>query len=501
MAFVYEPTPTGLAFHNSSKFLRMVVGSFGSGKSCMMAMEILMLAAAQAPAPDGIRYSRVGVVRSSYPELLSSTRRSLLEVLPSDYGNIVSTGAPMRGMYQIPLPDGTAMQLELELWAIQNAEDCYKLRSANWSWAWMNEATGCTSEVYNTITSRVGRFPSESQGGVTWAGVLMDMNYPQSGTWLNDFIHNPEANWEVFMQPPAAFKRELENGEIVYEVNPKAENLRNLGAFEEGDPPDFTAEQKGMRYYKTQIEGLLKTGRVDMVENLYCLIDRPLIEGKPVYPNFSRTRHVATHELQPIPLANIYVGIDQSGIHPACVIMQEQRGHWCVLDELYMENEGFETFIYGGLVPLLRSKYSSNPVITVIDPSNQKDSWQAVTPKDRLAEVGLVAVTEISNSPKLRIQAVQHMLNLYTGGLLISPNCDMLIRGFESEYRYRRLRSVGTAGALYSPQPDKNEYSHCQDACGYLALYIEQGINDTSEDFQHASDVVAQHRAKLSRVV
>lgn len=501
MAFQYEPTATGLAFHNSDKYLRMVIGSFGSGKSCMMAMEILMLAAAQAPAPDGVRYTKVGVVRSSYPELQSSTRNSLLEVLPSEYGHIVSTGSPMRGLYNIPLPDGTSIQLELELWALLNADDCYKLRSTNWTFCWMNEATGCSAEVYNAVTSRIARFPSESMGGITWAGVIMDMNYPQSGTWLSDFIHHPEDDWEVFMQPPAAFKRELENGEVVYEVNPNAENLRNLGAFRSDDPPGFTSEQKGMRYYKNQIEGLLKTGRVDMVENLYCLMDRPLIDGKPVYSNFRRARHVAPHELQPKAFADIYLGMDQSGINPACVIMQEQHGRWCVLDELYMANEGFETFLYGGLVPLLRRKYSNNPVITVIDPSNTRDSWQAITPKDRLAEVGLVAITEISNSPKIRIQAMEHMLNSYVGGLYISPTCEMLIRGFESEYRYRRLRSIGTTGALYSPQPDKNEYSHLQDAAAYLAVFIERGRQQEDIGFQAAADAVASKRARLSKVV
>ena len=501
MAFSYIPSPTALAFHNSSKYLKLLMGPYGSGKSCACAMDVFMTAAAQAPAKDGVRYSRVGVVRSSYPELQSATRRSLMEVLPSECGTIVSTGSPMRGLYNIPLPDGTRIQLELELWALQTEDDAEKVKSANWSSCWINEATGCAAAVYTAVLSRIGRFPPNDMGGCSWAGVMMDFNRPPIGSWLDDFIINPQDNWDVFIQPPAAFKKEDEQGNTVYEINPDAENLRNLGAFEDTDSPDFTETEKGMRFYRNQIEALVKTGREDIVQNQYCLLAVAIIDGKPVYPNFNRANHVAKHELQPHPLNEIIVAMDQSGIHPAAVVVQEQNGRWCVLDELYMANEGLELFLQGGLIPLLRTKYANNPVYVVIDPSNQRDSWQGITPKERLAEYGLQAVTEISNSPKIRIQCVEHMLNLYGGGLLISPVCEMLIRGFESEYRYRRLRAVGSVGAMYTPQPEKNEYSHLQDAVGYACLFINKGLVQADNDFKQVSDAVMRHRQKLARIV
>ena len=61
----------------------------------------------------------------------------------------------------------------------------------------------------------------------------------------------------VLRQPPAALKIDGPDGRPVYEVNPNAENLRNLGAREEGDPDDFPAEQRGMRYYRNQIQSLV----------------------------------------------------------------------------------------------------------------------------------------------------------------------------------------------------------------------------------------------------
>lgn len=500
--FNYVPSPTGLQLHNCDKYLKMILGPYGSGKSCACAVDVLAYACAQNPAPDGVRYARVGVVRSSYPELLSTTRRSLLEVLPPECGTIASSGSPVKGYYLIPLPDGTKVSLELELWALKTADDAPKLRSANWTYAWMNEATGCTPEVYNAVTGRIGRFPPQDLGGISWGGTIMDFNQPEPGSWLDEYIRNPEPNWAVFRQPPAAFKRVDAMGQVTYEINPDAENLRNLGAKEEGDPEDFTPEQQGMRYYRNQIDALLKTGRTDIVDNQYCMLDVPIIDGKPVYSNFNQSYHVSETPLEPRPFHPVVIGVDQSGIHPAAVVLQNLQGRWCVLDELYADNEGFENFLYGMLVPLLRERYSTNPVVAAIDPSNTRDSWQAVTPKERFADVGINAVTELSNNPKVRIQTVEHMLNQRTGGLLIDPRCQMLIRGFIHEYRYRKLRASGTMGAVYTPSPEKNDASHVHDALQYAALMIMRGDEQDGDQTAHqVRDRLVQRRSTLARLV
>ena len=70
-----------------------------------------------------------------------------------------------------------------------------------------------------------------------------------------------------------------------------------------------------------------------------------------------------------------------------------------------------------------------------------------------------------------------------TGGILISPSCKLLIRGFESEYKYRRMRAAGTLGSdVYTPSPEKNDSSHVHDALQYAVLLIQrdQRVNDSS---------------------
>lgn len=504
----YVMSPTGRLLHESDLPVKMICGPYGSGKSCACAVDVLSYVCAQAPASDNVRYTRVGVIRSTYNELLTTTRKSLLEVFPAECGTITGGGVSPRGFYLIPLPDGTTAQVELNLIALASADDCEKLRSVNWTFAWINEATGVPPEVFGTVQQRVGRFPAADMGGVSWGGVILDFNMPPHGSWLYTLINNPPDNYLCIKQPPAAFEEVDEHGKKHFTINDNAENLRNLGAREQGDPEDFTTEEdyenyllfKGRRYYRNQIDTLQRMGREDVIENQYCMIDVPIIEGKPVYSNFSYDQHVAKEILTPLPFHNIIIGMDQSGIHPAAVILQMQQHRWCVLDELYADGEGLEDFLNAMLLPLLRSKYSTCPVAAAIDPSNTKDSFTAITPKRRLEDIGIPAVTELTNSPKIRIQTVEHMLNLTSGGLLISPACEMLIRGFQSEYRYRRLRASGTIGAVYTPQPEKNEYSHTQDALQYAALLIQKGDGD-DERMMQISRELAVKRRQLGRVL
>ena len=206
--------------------------------------------------------------------------------------------------------------------------------------------------------------------------------------------------------------------------------------------------------------------------------------------------------MEPRPFQPIIIGVDQSGIHPAAVILQNINGTWCVLDELYADNEGFENFLHGMLIPLLRGRYSTNPLVAAIDPSNTRDSWQAVTPKQRFADAGIKAVTELTNNPRVRIQTVEHMLNQRAGGLLIDPACKMLIRGFSHEYRYRKLRASGTMGSVYTPSPEKNDASHVHDALQYAALLIQRGDNmDKDTTMQNVRDELIRRRSSLSSVV
>jgi hypothetical protein len=77
-----------------------------------------------------------------------------------------------------------------------------------------------------------------------------------------------------------------------------------------------------------------------------------------------------------------------------------------------------------------------------------------------------------SNNPSVRLDAVrQPLTRLIDGrqpGLLLSPRCRALRRGFNSSYRYKRIFVAGRA--QYLDTPEKNDASQVHDALQYGLL-------------------------------
>jgi hypothetical protein len=74
-----------------------------------------------------------------------------------------------------------------------------------------------------------------------------------------------------------------------------------------------------------------------------------------------------------------------------------------------------------------------------------------------------------------RINAVDVLLTKLIGGkpaFQISPCCEMLRRGFISEYKYHIFKGVTER---VGEKPEKNEFSHVHDALQYGALLADTG--------------------------
>jgi hypothetical protein len=54
-------------------------------------------------------------------------------------------------------------------------------------------------------------------------------------------------------------------------------------------------------------------------------------------------------------------------------------------------------------------------------------------------------------------------------GFLINPKCKTSRKGFLGKYQFRRLK---TTNERYTDKPDKNMYSHIQDAIQYVATHL-----------------------------
>jgi hypothetical protein len=98
-----------------------------------------------------------------------------------------------------------------------------------------------------------------------------------------------------------------------------------------------------------------------------------------------------------------------------------------------------------------------------------------------LAEEGIACVPAITNSFVGRREAVAKYLTRLVDGkpaFMLDPSCDLLRRGFNGRYQFRRLQVVGAE--RFKDVPDKNDFSHLHDALQYAALH-SQNMNNSTE--------------------
>jgi hypothetical protein len=490
--FNYKISDTALKFHASDARVRGVVGPFGSGKTTMVMMELLYLAMDQPPAPNGVRYSRWGVVRKTYGNLKNITREMLMMVLPHGAGYITQGNAPLSGTFRFNLPDKTTVEMELILWALDDAKSLDNIKSANWTGILLNEATELSKDVLEIVFSRINRYPPADLGGVKWGGVLMDFNPAPPGHWINEVFNNTTIAMDgytseiaLFKQPPAAFKIEKEDGTVEYKLNPDAENLENL--------------KGGLQFYADQIGVRLQTGRQnaqDEIDLLFCMLPIKIKRGRLVWPKFNRERHVAKRPLTAFKGQPLVAGFDTSGLHPAVVIGQMQYGRWCIIGELKPEEDmGLELFITGVLVPFFPAHYPGCHVVIACDPANTRDSWTMQSPTTHLQNEGFEVAMPLVNNIQTRIDCVANMMNKDYGGLMISPSCTELIKCIEEGYHYPRHRLIGTSDYIYSDKPAKNDASHLADALQYFALHVTRASRTDQEGLRDFTASVARRNA------
>ena len=423
---------TTKSFHECDKFVRGIMGPIGSGKSTACVMEIIRRSRMQEKSPDGIRRTRWAVIRNSYPELKSTTIRTWLEWCPAEYGKM-TYDSPI--IHRVKVGE---LDMEVLFLALDREEDQRKLLSLELTGAWVNEAREIPKGLVDTLTGRVGRYPPKIQGGATWYGVLLDTNPPDDQSWWYRLAEEQTPdNWQFFRQPAG-------NG-------PNAENLANL--------PD--------RYYQNLIAGKDDDWIKVYVRGEYGYV----VEGKAVYPMFRDSVHVAP--VDPAPTLALTIGVD-FGLTPAATIGQRLAdGRWLIVDELVTDNTGVKRF--GELlVSYVRANYPSHDVAAVWgDPAgNQRAQTDERTAIEIMKEVtGWRCRAAPSNDLTMRLEAVRGALNrLIDGrpGIIVSPKCAMLRKGFSGGYHYKAIRVA--LGQQFHEEPNKNAYGHPHDSLQYLLL-------------------------------
>lgn len=439
----------------SKAFGRLIAGPVGSGKTTACLFEIFRRACEQAPAPDGLRYTRFAIVRQTLQQL----KATVLKDITSWLDGIASYKVSESTIY-ISVGD---VRSEFLLIPLDTPEDQRRLLSMQLSGAWLSEAIEMDVGLVDSIAGRLGRYPSAAMGGATWFGWIADTNMPSEGSDWHKFMTEPAPDVQVFIQPGG--------------LEPGAENLNWLTQTADTlklpiDDPTRVAQ--GRTYY----ERLSRGHGEDWVRRYVHAQYGNDPSGTAVFrESFNRAFHVV-EGLVPVAQKPLIIGQD-FGRDPCSVICQlDHQGRLLVLQEVIAEDIGLELHVEKALRPaIIHERYLGHAIAMVGDPSGvSKSSIYEETTFDVLKRLGLNAFPAPTNEIDARLRAVEAFLLAQRGGgpamLIDRDRCPVIVRALAGGYRYAKTRT----GAR-KPLPDKNEYSHIIDALQYACLAAHGGMS------------------------
>lgn len=455
--FKFKPGPVGQAFLDSRKFVKVICGPVGGGKSTDALMDLFYRAIDQHTF-DGVRRTKFIIMRNTSAQLKATVKPLIDQWFATLVKRRMGEWRVTDGVFEMrfKMPDGTIIHSEFCMMPGDTPDDVRRLLSLEASAAWIEEMREIDQAIFEGLQGRVARFPNRASGGVKYPGVIGSTNPPPMGSWLQEYMADPPDNAEVFMQPPAL----LEDGSL----NPDAENLDNLD-------PD---------YYPNLMSGKTSDWLDVFMRNKFGAGGF----GQPVFRNtFRYDFHVSKTPLKAV-VANAYpiiVGMD-NGLTAAAVVGQmDARGRVNILLEAYVpegETMGVETFLDRILVPKLQAAFGARPdhILFVLDPACfQRSQIDEVTIAQAVQARGYKVVRASTNVPERRIAAVEGLLNRAIDGgpgLLISPDCSWLTKAMDFGYRNKKM-----ANGVITATPEKNHYSHIADALQYFCLHYNAQVS------------------------
>lgn len=463
--FVYEPDGRVLGeFVGDRSDVAVICGPIGSGTSTGCCFRIWQTACEQKPSRrDGRRHVRVGVIRTTYPELNTSTLKTWLTWFPEEtYGRLIRS-RPMNQVIQIG-------DLDLDMWflALDDESDVKKLMSTEFTMIWFNELEFHNYRMFMEAHSRVvqGRYPPVMDGGPTWHGLIADMNAPPEDHFLarmanasglpgwggadypDDTLEEERIKWpkDWFLrkQPPGLIEVFGPDGSVTgYVENPEAENRK--------------WQTKG---YLEVIKGKTKRWIDSRVMNRLTFLQ----EGDPVWGGFREDRHLAKGPLPYVRDREVGVAIDFGRTRPCALICQEIGDRLQVQREFRMYGVSATVFA-PALKRFLTKEYPGATIRFTGDPKG-RDRGQAneATSYDVFESFGMKVIPAPvrNNDIAARLEPVNYALE--TSWLLISPECRTLVAALSGKYVWDKSDAEKPvplkrgAGAKYSDVADCLQY-------------------------------------------
>lgn len=443
MSLNYRPPPTIQKFMMDTHLVRFVVGPVGSGKSMGCIMELLRRACMQAPSPDGVRYTRMALIRNTMGQL----RQTVLTDVQQYLGPIVKlfvTDATIQ--IRTTLPDGTKVHSDWMMIPLDTREDQRRLLSMQLTGAWINEAREVPIDVVSALLGRLGRYPSKVQGGPTWFGLVADTNpWDTDSSYHERLVLNPDTKWKLFHQPSG--------------IGPHAENVENL-------PPgyyDNLAGDRDLDWAAVHVESEFGVSNA----------------GQAVFrKSFDARIHVKDMNVNVNPHRPLVIGLDFGRTPCAVIGQQDNFGRAIIFKEVVTEGMGLPQMLEEHLKPVLMAEpFYGKRAFIVGDPAGaQKSQLSEETAFDVLKQYGYLAMQAPTNNLDPRLIAVEKLLRASVvgePGLQINrAGCPTLITALGNKYRYRKKRD----GQMEDLPEKLHPWSDISDALQYFCLGLQANL-------------------------
>jgi hypothetical protein len=440
----FDAIPSTVPFILSDKFVNLIIGPVGSGKTSASIIKIVHEAKRVAPCSDGIRRSRVAVIRNTRQMLWDTTIPDFLKWYPDGKaGYLMRTDSK----FVLKMDD---IECEVLFRGLDDANDVRRLLSLQLSFGVMDEFREINPDVFNALTGRLGRYPDRTMNGVGCCddhGNLIKKvwgasNPPDADTFWGNYIIDPPENAHITIQPSGR--------------SPEADWLHCVD-------PD---------YYEN-----LCYGKTDDWISVY--IDGQLgrsLSGQPVFRCFDPSTHIAKETLNVLP-SPLVIGVD-AGLNPTAVITQATHDGRVLVHDAVTGHEGGMgalRFCREVLKPLLNTKYLGKKISVEIDPAAfQRAQTDERCVADIFKAEGFTVRPAKTNSIAARIAAVESFLTRQVNGnpgFLVNPHCKEIISGLRGKYRYK----INTKGEREATPAKEHPISDFMDALQYACLRHDGG--------------------------
>ena len=446
------PGPVGENFLRSDAEVRGLMGPIGSGKTNVCFFDGIARAARMPTCTDGVKRWRGIVMRDTYVNLWKTTIPTWHNWFPRTMGDWTGAdGRQAQHKLRFDMPDKSVAELELWFLALQesNVEDL--LKGLEFNWFYLNEFDRMDPAILTFMLGRVlqRRYPPKRMLPAKadyYVGGVVDFNPPDTDSHCYKLFEEEKPEGHVLFKQPSG-------------RSPQGENRAGVSLKEYEDIARLNAHRPD--FVRRMVDGLWGYSR----------------EGAPVYTEYDDNRHVAAENLKPLKGVPLRLGFDQGITGPAMVVAQfTYSGQLRVLRE----------FVPGRMGPtafgrqcrfILDQEFAECNVIsatcdlagfTGADTENGDLAW-AQTVSEHL---GITLMPAPTNELAPRMDGVRQLLTHSIErqpAFLLSPGCKMLRKGFNSHYRYKKIKCEGDRT---SPKPEKNEFSNPHDALQYLVLDI-----------------------------